>query len=194
MSLFADFFLIIKKLITPNKKIKKKRKVVKSRKNVKKQLKNKIVRIQKVPLKTKKPFIDQSKKKKLLKRPSSNKSGSLNDINKKRILTKLKEKAKKSSPKTKLGKKPLTVDTKSPFIGEVTHYFSKINVIVLRVDGAPIKIGDKINIKGSSTDNIQKVNSLQIESIDVKSAKKGQLVGLKVSKPAQAGDKVYKLS
>jgi hypothetical protein len=37
------------------------------------------------------------------------------------------------------------------------------------------------------------VESLQIESEDVKVAPKGQLVGLKVIKPAKPGDKVFKL-
>lgn len=194
MSLFADFLLIIKKLITPKKKINKKRKVAKSQKNDKKQLKNKTIRIQKLPVKTKKTFRDKSKKKNPPKRSFSNKSSSSSDIHKKRVLTKPKVKTKKTISNGKLGKNPLIVDTKSPLIGEVTHYFSKINVIVLRVDSAPIKIGDRINIKGSATDYIQKVGSLQIESIDVRSAKKGQLVGLKVSKSAQVGDKVYKLS
>jgi len=195
MSLFTDIFLTIKRLITPGKKINKKRKVIKNRKNAKIKLKNKTIRIQKFPVKTKKTFTDKSKKKTSLKRPTSNKPSSLRDINnKKRILTKPKVKTKKTIPKAKLGRNPLIITTKSPLIGEVTHYFSKINVIVLRVDGHPINIGDKINIKGSSTDYIQKVSSLQIESIDVKSAKKGQLVGLKVLKPTQIGDKVYKLS
>lgn len=188
MSLFADFLLIIKKLITP------KRKIIKNRRNDKKQLKNKTIRIQKFSVKNKKIFTPKSKKKLSLKRPSSNKPSSLKDIKKKKILTKPKVKTKKTIPKAKLGRNPLIVTAKSPLIGEVTHYFSKINVIVLRVNGVPINIGDKINIKGSSTDYIQKVSSLQIESIDVKSAKKGQLVGLKVLKPSQVGDKVYKLS
>jgi hypothetical protein len=36
------------------------------------------------------------------------------------------------------------------------------------------------------------VKSLQIESLDVKIAKKGQLVGLKAAKKAKVGDKIYK--
>ncbi|MBP9854124.1 MAG: translation elongation factor-like protein [Candidatus Omnitrophica bacterium] len=83
---------------------------------------------------------------------------------------------------------------KSPYVGQVTHYFSKISVVVIKIEKSNLMVGDKINIKGQVTDLIQVVKSLQIESVDVKSAKVGQLVGLKVLKSAQVGDKVYKLS
>lgn len=119
---------------------------------------------------------------------------------KKRLQIKSPQK-KKVSPKPKRNssliprKKTISKnDTNSPFIGAITHYFSKINVVVIKIEQSTLKLGDKINIKGKSSDFIQKVNSLQIESVDVKSAKRGQLVGLKVSKPAQVGDKIYKLS
>lgn len=56
-----------------------------------------------------------------------------------------------------------------------------------------ITIGDKIRIMGKGADFVQKVGSLQIESIDVKTARKGQLVGLKVDKVVKVGSKVYKV-
>lgn len=85
-------------------------------------------------------------------------------------------------------------DGDSPEIGEITHYFAKIKVAVVRVTAIGIKLGDSINIKGKSTDLIQKVESMQIESVDVKFARKGQLVGLKLAKPVRVGDKVYKVA
>jgi len=77
-------------------------------------------------------------------------------------------------------------------IGEVTHFFSRIQVIVLKMNKGKLLVGDQIHIAGRTTDFIQKVKSLQIESVDVKSAKKGQLVGLKVAKKAKPGDQVFK--
>ncbi|MGE0269132.1 MAG: hypothetical protein AB7S78_11840 [Candidatus Omnitrophota bacterium] len=121
----------------------------------------------------------------------------------KKVKTKPAQKKKKSPNRKvphsnrKLGplkKIVLKNEVSSPLVGSVTHYFSKINVVVLKIEKLELKIGDKINIKGKVTDFIQKVNSLQIESVDVKVAKRGQLVGLKVSKSVQVGDKCYKLS
>ena len=77
-------------------------------------------------------------------------------------------------------------------IGEVTHFFSGIKVIVLKMTKGKIIVGDQIHITGHTTDFVQKVKSLQIESVDVNSAKKGQLVGLKVGKKAKPGDQVFK--
>lgn len=79
-------------------------------------------------------------------------------------------------------------------IGEVTHFFSRIQVIVLKMNSGNLLVGDRIRISGHKTDFIQKVKSLQIESVDVKSARKGQLVGLKVGKKAKPGDQVFKLT
>ena len=77
-------------------------------------------------------------------------------------------------------------------IGEVTHFFSRIQVIVLKMNKGKLLVGDQIHIAGRTTDFVQKVKSLQIESVDVKSAKKGQLVGLKIAKKAKPGDQVFK--
>ena len=76
-------------------------------------------------------------------------------------------------------------------VGEITHFFSKIRVGVVKVVGSNIKVGDRILIIGRKNSFNQKVISLQIESRDVSVAKKGQLVGLKLDKPATVGDKIF---
>jgi len=64
--------------------------------------------------------------------------------------------------------------------------------VVVEMTHGDIRVGETIHIKGKSNDFTQKIASLQIESVDVKSARRGQLVGLKVSKPAKPGDLIYK--
>ncbi|MCK5014451.1 MAG: hypothetical protein KAS66_11585 [Candidatus Omnitrophica bacterium] len=98
------------------------------------------------------------------------------------------KKTKKTSPK-------VPKDKKAPnevCVGEITHFFARIQVAVLNMTKGSLSIGDKIHIKGRGTDFLQKVGSLQIESVDVKTASKGQLVGLKVKKGVKVGSKVYK--
>lgn len=56
-----------------------------------------------------------------------------------------------------------------------------------------LAVGDKVRIHGKSTDFIQTVRSMQIESVDVRSARRGQLIGLKVERGAKVGDKLYRL-
>ncbi len=114
------------------------------------------------------------------------------------LVSKILPKKRQSKAKRQIVNKNANVkvkvaETKLLEIGEITHFFSKISVVVLKVTKNPVAVNDRIMIKGISTNFAQEVDSLQVESVDVKSAKKGQLVGLKVIKPAKEKDKVYKI-
>ncbi len=76
-------------------------------------------------------------------------------------------------------------------IGEVTHYYSKIGVGIIKLTDT-LKTGDKIKIQGHSTDIEQDVDSIQVDHKDVSDAKKGDDVGVKVTDKVREGDKVYK--
>lgn len=77
-------------------------------------------------------------------------------------------------------------------IGKITHYFSKIGVAVIELSDA-LEAGDTIRIVGGETDFTQKVDSMQIEHEEIKKAKSGDNVGLKVSQKVREDYKVYKL-
>lgn len=78
-------------------------------------------------------------------------------------------------------------------IGEITHYFSRIGVAIIKLGGT-LSIGEKILIKGTTTHIEQNVTSMQIEQKDITKAKKGQSIGLKVDGKVRKKDKVYKVS
>ena len=63
---------------------------------------------------------------------------------------------------------------------------------MVKLTQGTVLIGDKLTIQGDKTKFVQKLWSMQIESEDVKVAKKGQLIGIKVDKLVAVGDKVYK--
>ena len=77
-------------------------------------------------------------------------------------------------------------------VGEVTHYYTRIGVAVIRIT-APLRVGDRIAIKGHTTNFEQTVDSMQIEHEAVEEAKPGDLVGLKVVERVREGDIVYKI-
>lgn len=77
-------------------------------------------------------------------------------------------------------------------VGTIAHYFTKINVAVIELD-ALLKTGDRVAVKGMTTDFEQTVDSMQIEHIEVKEAKKGDSIGLKVKDRVRPGDIVYKV-
>jgi len=78
-------------------------------------------------------------------------------------------------------------------IGKITHYFSNIGVAVVDLS-APLKEGDMVRIVGGeSTDFEQKIASMQIDHKEIKSAKKGDSVGIKVDEKVHEGYKVFKI-
>jgi putative protease len=77
-------------------------------------------------------------------------------------------------------------------VGKVTHFYPKISVAVVEVLD-DIAVGDEILIKGKTTNFTQKIESMQIEHNSIKSAKKGDSIGLKVLERVREGDEVYKL-
>ena len=106
---------------------------------------------------------------------------------------KLPKQVKRSAKPTKVPDvRRAAVDPNLAQAGEITHYFDRIKVCVIKITQGSILIGDRLTIKGSKTSFVQKVWSMQIESKDVKVARKGQLIGIKVDKPVAVGDIVYK--
>jgi hypothetical protein len=76
-------------------------------------------------------------------------------------------------------------------IGHITHFFSKISVAVVELT-LPLAIGDRILIKGPSTDFEQTVESMQIDRKAIQRAEGGQSIGLEVVQPVKEKDVVYK--
>ena len=79
-------------------------------------------------------------------------------------------------------------------VGEVTHYFGKIGVAAIRITEGELRVGDKIRIKGHTSDFTQEVESMQVEHESVELARPGDEVGTKVADHAREGDVVYKLA
>jgi len=78
-------------------------------------------------------------------------------------------------------------------IGNVTDFFARPIVAGIELT-ATVKLGDKIHIKGYTTDMELIVDSMQIDNVDVKQAKAGDSIGIKVSERVRRGDMVYKVT
>jgi len=76
-------------------------------------------------------------------------------------------------------------------VGHITHFFSKISVAVVELT-APLAVGERILVKGPSTDFEQIVESMQIEHENIPRAQAGQAIGLKMAERARERDVVYK--
>ncbi len=78
-------------------------------------------------------------------------------------------------------------------IGKVSDFFAHPVVAGIELTAA-LKVGDKIHIKGHTTDLEMNVDSMQIDNVQVQEAKAGDSIGIKVSERVRKGDTVYKVT
>ena len=78
------------------------------------------------------------------------------------------------------------------YIGQVTHYYSRIGVAVLELEDG-LTVGDMVHLSGHTTDFIQQVKSLEVEHRKLQAVGAGADVALKVEERVRKGDKVYKV-
>jgi selenocysteine-specific translation elongation factor len=78
-------------------------------------------------------------------------------------------------------------------IGMVSDFFARPVVAGIQLT-ASLNVGDKIHIKGHTTDIEMMIDSMQINNVNVKEGKAGDAVGIKVPDRVRRGDKVYKVT
>lgn len=77
-------------------------------------------------------------------------------------------------------------------IAKVIHWYDKINVAVLKLNGT-LKTGTSIKIVRGENEFEDTIISMQIDHEEVKSAKKGDEVAIKLSKATKEGALIYKI-
>ncbi len=78
-------------------------------------------------------------------------------------------------------------------IGKISDFFAHPVVAGIELTGR-LKVGDRIHIKGHTTDLELTVNSMQIDNVNVTEAKAGDAIGVKVTERVRRGDAVYKVT
>ena len=78
-------------------------------------------------------------------------------------------------------------------IGQVSHYFGKVQVAAIELTDGELAVGDQIHIKGHTSDFTQVVDSMEIDRAEVASAAQGSSVGIRVVEQARVGDEVFKV-
>ena len=81
---------------------------------------------------------------------------------------------------------------KNKSLGKVVHFFDKINVAVINLEGS-LKVGDKVKIERHGESFEDTVASMQIDHQEVSSAGRGQEVAIKISRSTKSGALVYKV-
>lgn len=78
-------------------------------------------------------------------------------------------------------------------IGKVFKYFRKPGVAAVEIQEGSLRVGDTIQIQGTTTDLTQTIDSMEIDREPIQEAKAGQAVGIKVRDRVRPNDDVYKL-
>lgn len=76
-------------------------------------------------------------------------------------------------------------------VGKVTNFFKKIMVAGIDITDGSVKVGDKIHIKGATTDFEMVIESMEIDRNPVEEATAGQSIGIKVPDAVRDGDDVF---
>ena len=76
-------------------------------------------------------------------------------------------------------------------IGRVSHYFSHLSVAAVALTG-PLKVGDRIHVRGHTTDLVQTVGSLEVEHAKVDGAGPGDDVAMQVDDHVRDNDLIFR--
>lgn len=77
-------------------------------------------------------------------------------------------------------------------IGKISDFYAHPVVAGIELT-ASLKVGDKIRIKGHTTDVEMTVDSMQIDNADIQEAKAGDSIGVKVPERVRSHDTVFKI-
>ena len=78
-------------------------------------------------------------------------------------------------------------------IGRVTRFFAQPSVAVIALT-APLRVGDRLFIKGHTTDAQEVVRSMQLERQAISEARPGSEVGIQTAARCRPGDTVFRVS
>jgi len=76
-------------------------------------------------------------------------------------------------------------------IGLVTHYFSHLSVAAVSLT-APLAVGDRIHVRGHTTDFVQEVVSMEVDHARVDKAAPGDDVALRVDDHVRDHDQIFR--
>ena len=76
-------------------------------------------------------------------------------------------------------------------IGQVTHWFGHISVAAVKLT-APLAVGDRIHVRGHTTDVVETVGSMEIEHRKVERAVPGDDVAVHVESRVHEHDLIFR--
>ena len=79
-------------------------------------------------------------------------------------------------------------------VGKIVKFFTKPSVAAIEVTDGTLSVGDRVKIKGHTTDFEDTISSMQEDNNPIEKATPGQMIGVKVKERVREHDIVYKIT
>ena len=79
-------------------------------------------------------------------------------------------------------------------VGKIVKFFTKPSVAAIEVTDSTLSVGDRVKIKGHTTDFEDTIASMQEDNNPIEKATPGQMIGVKVKERVREHDIVYKIT
>ncbi len=77
-------------------------------------------------------------------------------------------------------------------VGTVTHWFGHLGVAAVSLKDA-LRVGDRVRVKGATTDFTATIDRMQVDHKDVREAKPGDDVAVQLGQKAREHDAILKV-
>lgn len=78
-------------------------------------------------------------------------------------------------------------------IGTIVHVWPKAGAAQVELLGTPLRVGDRIRIRGHGHDFVQEVFSLEVDHVAREEGTPGDLVAIAVMQPVHEKDEVFRV-
>jgi len=134
-----------------------------------------------------------ARKKSAGKKPAARKSGARKKVAGRKGATRPSRTGAPGSRATKTH--PATIARLYPKrVGTVTHYYAQSQAALIRMELGEMRAGDAVHIRGHTTDFYERIEELRVDDAVVDSARKGQVVGVRITRTVRENDGVFLLS
>ena len=79
-------------------------------------------------------------------------------------------------------------------VGKIVKFFTKPSVAAIEITDGTLSVGDRVKIKGHTTDFEDTIASMQEDNNPITKATPGQMIGVKVKERVREHDIVYKIT
>ena len=79
-------------------------------------------------------------------------------------------------------------------VGKIVKFFTKPSVAAIEITDGTLSVGDRVKIKGHTTDFEDTIASMQEDNNPIEKATPGQMIGVKVKERVREHDIVYKIT